>query len=341
MVRWDGKKYTFYPLLSLFPSVLPPTPLPPRMRYFGSSLLSWLKQLIKKVQHPLPSRVNIKVRDGQFSYVGLGTWYSYWRDPYHMLLTVPWAGFFSVLILLYIATNLLFASIYMAGGDCIENAKPDSFLDFFFFSVQTLASIGYGAMYPKTLYSNSIVTIEAMVGLQGIALLTGLAFARFSRATARVVFSQVAVITLYEGKPTLIFRAANQRRNQILEAQMRAYFMRDEVTMEGKFLRRIYDLQLVRNQSPNFVLTWSIMHVIDDSSPLYGVTTESLMQTNSTIIVSLSGVDETVSQVVHARHNYSSRDVIWNHRFVDIIHYTSDGHRYIDYKYFHHVEEQK
>ncbi len=299
-----------------------------------------LKQLLKNIQHPLPSRVNIKVHDGLFTYEGLGTWYSYWRDPYHLLLTVPWAGFFGVLVLLYIAANLLFAFIYMAGGDCIENATPGSFLDFFFFSVQTLASIGYGAMYPKTVYSNSIVTIEAMVGLQGIALITGLAFARFSRATARVVFSKVAVITSYEGKPAFIFRAANQRRNQILEAQMRAYFMRDEVTSEGKFLRRIHDLQLVRNQSPNFTLTWSIVHIIDESSPLYGVTAESLIQTNSTMIVSLSGVDETVSQIVHARHNYSSRDVEWNHRFVDIIHYTSDGHRYIDYKYFHHVEPQ-
>lgn len=284
------------------------------------------------------SCVHIKVRDGEFHFVGAGTWYSYLRDPYHLMLTIPWVSFLSIVVLFYIIVNSLFALAYLAGGDCIQNAATDSFLDAFFFSVQTLATIGYGSMYPKTLYANTVVMVEAMSSLVGIALLTGLAFARFSRPTARVLFSRVAVVTMHDGCPTLIFRTANQRRNQILEAQMRVYLMRDEVTQEGKFIRRIYDLELLRSHSPSFMLTWSIMHKLNKSSPLYNFTPESLMQTRSTIVVSLSGLDETVSQVLHARHNYSPRDIICNSRFVDIIHHTKEGHRYINYKYFHDVE---
>jgi inward rectifier potassium channel len=290
----------------------------------------------KQRQRWIP-RVHIKVQDGRFHVMGMNAWYSYWREPYHLLLTIPWLGFLALIASSYIATNALFALAYLAGGDCIENAKHGSFTDAFFFSVQTLASIGYGAMYPKTIYANIIVTIEAMTGLMGIAVMTGLAFARFSRPSARVVFSSVATIAPYEGVPTLIFRTANKRRNQILEAQMRVYLMRDEVTLEGQFIRRIYDLQLLRSQSPSFTLTWVAMHSIDEFSPLYGMTAESLVQTNSTIVISLSGIDETVSQVVHARHDYTADEILWNNRFVDIIHHTPEGHRYIDYNHFHDV----
>ncbi|MBD2209061.1 ATP-sensitive inward rectifier potassium channel 10 [Nostoc linckia FACHB-104] len=296
-----------------------------------------LNKLFRKQGTHRRSRVHIKIRDGQFQIVGMGVWYSYWRDPYHLLLTVSWPGFFLLIAVAYLATNAVFALVYLAGGDCIENARPGSFLDVFFFSVQTLASIGYGAMYPKTPYANTIVTIEAMVGLMGIAVMTGLAFARFSRPTARVVFSRVAVITPHEGQPTLMFRTANKRRNLILEAQMRVYLMRDEVTAEGHYIRRIHELKLVRNLSPSFTLSWLAMHIIDESSQLYGMTTESLLKTNSSIVISLSGIDETVAQVLHARHTYSATDLLWNYQFVNIMHETSDGHRYIDYQYFHDV----
>ncbi|MBW4643447.1 MAG: ATP-sensitive inward rectifier potassium channel 10 [Goleter apudmare HA4340-LM2] len=296
-----------------------------------------LTKLSKKQRQRLQPRVHIKIRDGQFEIVGLGAWYSYWRDPYHLLLTIPWTGFAVMIATVYVAINTIFALAYLLGGDCVENARPGSFLDFFFFSVQTLASIGYGAMYPKTTYANIIVTIEAMVGLMGIAVMTGLAFARFSRPTARIMFSRVAVITPHEGIATLMFRTANQRRNLILEAQMRVYLLRDEVTAEGQAMRRFHDIKLIRNQSPSFTLTWVAMHVIDQSSPLYGMSAESLLQTNATLVVSVSGIDETVAQVVHARHHYSATEVLWNYRFVDIIHHTPDGHRYIDYKHFHDV----
>lgn len=293
---------------------------------------------LKRLSQKRPQRVHIRNHDGKFEIIGMGAWYSYWRDPYHLLLTIPWTGFLLIVWVSYILINFIFALAYWVGGDCIANARPGSFVDLFFFSVQTLASIGYGAMYPKTLYSNIIVTIEAMTGIVGIALMTGLAFARFSLPSARVIFSNVAVITPYNGVPTLMFRTANQRRNLILEAQMRVYLMRDEITVEGEFIRRLHDLKLLRNQTPSFTLSWLALHPIDESSPLYGMSAESLVQTNANIIISVSGIDETVAQVVHARHQYTARDILWNNRFVDIFHHTSDGHRYIDYKYFHDVE---
>ena len=296
-----------------------------------------LQRFFKKPGKHLHPRVHIQIRNGQFKIMGMGVWHSYWRDPYHLLLTIPWTGFFLLICSSYLAINTLFAFAYWFGGNCIANAKAGSFIDVFFFSVQTLASIGYGVMYPSTLYANIIVTIEAMIGVMGVALMTGLAFARFSRPTARVIFSRVAVITQHEGMPTLMFRTANQRRNMILEAQMGVYLMRDDITLEGESMRKIYDLKLVRNQTPSFSLSWTVMHIIDESSPLYGMTSELLSQTHGLLVISMSGIDETVAQVVHARHNYSANEILWNYKFVDIIYHTPDGHRYFDYTHFHDV----
>jgi inward rectifier potassium channel len=281
--------------------------------------------------------VKIKINDGKFQIQGLGAWYSYWRDPYHLLLTLPWWGFIAIVAIAYIAINTIFALLYLAGGDCLAGARPGSFEDAFFFSVHTLGSIGYGVIAPKTTYANIIVTLEAITSLLIIAVVTGLAFARFSLPTARVLFSRVAVITPYNGVPTLMFRAANQRRNLILEAQLQVYLMRDEITAEEQFIRRIYDLKLIRHRSPSFALTWTAMHPIDEDSPLYGATLESLFESQTTLVISLSGVDETVAQALHARHIYAAQDIMWNHRFVDIVSNSGRGDRCIDYKYFHDV----
>jgi inward rectifier potassium channel len=295
------------------------------------------QKLRSKLTRTRRNIVQIKLLDGQFHLPGGGAWYSYWRDPYHMMLTISWKGFLALIIGAYLGINALFALIYLVGGNNIVNAQPGSFLDAFFFSVQTFASIGYGVMSPQTLYANIVVTIEAMLGIVSIAVMTGLAFARFSRPSARVMFSRVAVITPHDGQPTLIFRTANQRRNQILEAQLRVYLLRDEVTLEGQHIRRIHDLELLRNRTPNFSLTWVVMHPINASSPLYGMTAENLQQAKAMIVISISGLDETVAQVVHARHTYAAQEVLWNHKFIDIVHLSEDGHRYIDYDFFHEV----
>lgn len=292
---------------------------------------------MKKTRRPPRRPVRIVKRNGRLIIEGMGEWYSYWRDPYHLLLTISWPGFIALTSLGYVVINALFSIAYLAGGNCIANARPGNFLDAFFFSVQTLASIGYGAMYPRTTYANAVVTIEALIGLLGVAVGTGLSFARFSRPTALVVFSRVAVIAPHDGVPTLIFRTANQRHNQILEAEVRVRLVRDEANAEGQFMRRFYDLQLVRSQNPVFSLTWTVMHQIDELSPLYGATPEMLAEAETSLVITLSGLDETVSQMIHARHTYALKEILFNMRFVDIISRSKNGDRYVDYARFHDV----
>jgi inward rectifier potassium channel len=286
----------------------------------------------------LPSRnnIHIKVQDGLFSVQGLDKWYSNWQEPYHLMLTLPWMGFIAIVSLLYLALNIGFAGLYLLGGDCIVNGNG-SFQDAFFFSVQTLAGIGYGVLSPKTTYANYIVVIESIAGLFAIALLTGLSFARFSRPTAKVMFSKFAVVMPQNNLPTLMLRTANQRRNQILEAQVTLSLSRDEVTPEGHHIRRFYELQVSRSHNPAFSLPWTLMHPITEQSPLYGFSAQSLAESQSQIIVSLSGIDETVYQNVHARHTYGANSIILNHQLVDIIHVIDDRNRYVDLTSFHHV----
>ncbi len=297
----------------------------------------------KTPRSPLPTRrVNRNKRfdivsNRRFDVKRIGVSHSHWHDPYHLLLTLDWPQFFLLTAICYIVTNALFALLYLAGGDCIKNARPGSFLDAFFFSVQTMATIGYGAMYPSTDYANLLVTLEALIGLLGVAMATGLMFARFSRPTARVLFSRVAVITPHNGLPTLMLRVANERRNQILEAQIGLSLLRDEVTTEGLFIRRFYDLKLLRSQTRTFALSWVVMHVIDENSPLYGATPESLKEVQTDIVVTLMGIDETVSQTVHARHYYMTDEILWNMRFVDIFSKKPDGRRILDFNHFHDV----
>lgn len=293
-----------------------------------------MKQPVTPRKHRLP-RVQIKIQNGRFQVPGLGSWYAYWRDPYHLLLTVPWFAFIVILVVFYLGVNALFAVLYLLQPNAIANARPGSFVDAFFFSVQTLATIGYGSMYPQTVYANAVVTVQSMIGLMSVAVATGLAFARFSRPTARVLFSNVAVVAPYNDVPTLMLRTANKRRNQVLEAQIQLYLMRDEISREGYALRRFYELKLLRHRTASFSLSWTVMHPIDEQSPFYGMTPEALIQSRVTLVASLSGIDETVMQPIYARYTYGAQDILWNHRFVDIFHDTPDGHRYLDYTCFH------
>lgn len=277
------------------------------------------------------------IRYGQFNIVTKGASRFHWRDLYHLLLTISWPRFLTLIGLLYLVTNVLFAFAYLAGGNCVANARPGYFPDAFFFSVQTMATIGYGAMYPSTFYGNVIVALEALTGLLGVAMATGLMFARFSRPTARVIFTREAVIAPYNGVPTLMFRTANQRRNLIVEAQIRVSLLRNEITQEGKFIRRLQDLKLMRSQTPIFALTWLVMHPIDRESPLYGVTPEQLLEDEAELVITLTGLDATVSQTIHTRHSYVACEILWNMEFVDILSNTPDGRRVIDYTLFHSV----
>ncbi|HUK65911.1 MAG TPA: ion channel [Anaeromyxobacteraceae bacterium] len=258
------------------------------------------------------------------------------HDLYHTLLTMPWRSFFGVVLAGYLVVNSLFALGYLALGDAILNARPGSFLDCFFFSVQTLATIGYGQMAPRTLGANILMSLEALLGILGLAITTGLVFARFSRPTARVLFSRVAVVSRYDGVPSLMFRMANAREKQIVEARLRLALLRNERTLEGEPVRRLYDLKLRRSEQPLFALTWTAVHAIDEDSPLYGLTPSGLKESLSDLVVSLTGVDEGLAQTIYARYVYRAEDVRFAARFVDILRATEDRST-IDFTNFHEV----
>jgi len=259
------------------------------------------------------------------------------RDAYHSLLTARWAQFFVLVLFAYLGANLLFASGYLAIGDGIEEARPGNFSDAFFFSVQTMATIGYGKMAPRGLAANLLVTLEALIGLLGLALVTGLVFAKFSRPTARVLFSRNMVITRFDGVPSLLLRIANERGNQIAEAQAHLVLMRTERTAEGEVVRRVHDLHLRRSQSAFFAFTWLLVHPITPDSPLHGETPESLREKDVDLVASMTGLDETLSQSVHARHAWTPDQILWNHHFADVVATLPDGRRAIDYRKFHDV----
>ncbi len=259
-------------------------------------------------------------------------------DLYHALITMTWPRFILGVGLLFLLANASFALAYWAQRGAIINARPGSLLDAFFFSVQTMATIGYGIMYPGTVYANILMTLETLIGLFGLALATGLAFARFSRPRARVLFSANAVVTLYHGLPTLMFRVANQRGNQVLEARVQATLLRNEISPEGHIMRRFHDLSLLRENTPSFTYSWTVMHPLTETSPLFPTTSSALQDADAEIIVLLAGLDETVSQPIHARHIYKPKAILWNHRFRDVLSKDARGAYVINYAEFHDTE---
>jgi inward rectifier potassium channel len=281
---------------------------------------------------PPPARLVARGTADRVLAVGLQRpWFG---DSYHWLLLLSWPRFLLGGVALYLATNALFALLYLAQPGAITNAHP-GFSDAFFFSVQTIATLGYGVMAPATLYANLIVTIETAVGLIFLAVAAGLVFARFSRPTARVLFSRVAVVAPHNGVPTLSLRLANQRRNQILQAEVDVALLLDEVTREGDTIRRFYDLALARRRSPVFAMTFTVMHQIAEGSPLYGATPASLAAQNAELVVTVTGLDETIAAPVNARTSYLSDEILWGHRFIDVMGLSPDGRRTIDYRRFH------
>jgi inward rectifier potassium channel len=258
-------------------------------------------------------------------------------DLYHYLVTVSWPALIGIIASAFIIANLVFAvGYYFDGG--VENARYHSFADMFFFSVQTMATIGYGKMVPATLFSNVLVSIEALTGLLALALMTGLVFAKFSRPTARVRFSRYVVIGPRDGTTSLMIRMANMRANRIVEANIHVVFTRWETTVEGESIRRFYDLIMTRSRSAMFALSWTAVHRIVEDSPLFGQTHDSLANSQPEIVVSITGLDETFSQTIHARHTYALDEIIWGARFADVLMLDPDGSRSVDYTRFDDVE---
>jgi inward rectifier potassium channel len=260
------------------------------------------------------------------------------HDLFHHFMTVSWPRLFATLAAFFLSFDLLFGFLYSLVPGCIANLNPPGFAGDFFFSVETLATVGYGEMHPETFYGHFVAMIEIFVGLMSLALITGLMFARFSRPQARFLFTKNAVVRPIAGKQTLLIRAANERQNVVQDAFARLRMLRDEVTEEGYHIRRIVDLPLLRSEHPMFALGWTIMHVIDDASPLSAETAESLRLSRAVFVLSVSGTDENTGQILMARADYSCADIRWNSRFSDILEEASDGTLHVDYSKFQDIE---
>ena len=288
------------------------------------------------------SRTRFLNRNGSFNVERTGQSFLRTLNPYHALLSMSWLKFHSMVVLSYFLVNILFALAYLAcGSGAIEGSGAISlgqrFFDAFFFSVQTLATIGYGRMSPAGLAANIVVAFEALTGLFGFALATGLLFARFSRPNARIQYSERAVIAPYHDITGFMFRIVNERLNQLIEVNATLTFSRME-THNDKRVRKFYSLPLERNKVTFFPLHWTIVHPIDEKSPLYGVTQKGLEESDAEFAILLTAIDETFSQTVHSRSSYKDDEVVVGARFRDMFLPPENGIVRVDLRRLSEIE---
>ena len=255
------------------------------------------------------------------------------RDAYHSLLSMRWHGVLIVIALLFLVANGVFALLYTATGG-ITGARDGSFRDAFFFSVQTMGTVGYGAMYPTSTAANLVVVAESVTSVILTALATGIVFTRFSQTSAKIVFTSKICIAPMDGVPTLSLRIGNDRASTIFEATIRVVMIRTVTTSEGVKFYRLVDLVLVRDRSPALNRSWTVMHRIDDTSPLHGLTPADFEAGEIEIAASVVGTDDTSLQPVHARCRYESKNIVWGARLADVLSERPDGQLQLDVRRF-------
>jgi inward rectifier potassium channel len=284
---------------------------------------------------PGKKRTGRKVRFGDRVVLTRGLMPNFWGDLYHTSLTISWIRFFAFAALAFLTINTVFAGLYFLGHEPIANARPGSFRDLFYFSIETLATVGYGDMHPQTDYAHILATTEIFTGLSFLAIMTGLVFTRFSRPRARVLFAEHALITQHDRQRVWTVRIANVRLNAITDATARLWMARTQETTDSGTFRSFVELPLLRNESPLFALSWSLFHVIDETSPLNGQTRVNLEAVEAAFVVSLRGHDESLAQNITARRTYRLEEVRWDHRYADILSLDESGKLTIDYDNFH------
>jgi inward rectifier potassium channel len=279
------------------------------------------------------------VRLGGREIIAEGLQLNFWADISHRCMTASWPSFVLGAALVFLSFNALFGLLYFIGDQPIANVKSRDYIDYFYFSIETLSTAGYGDMHPQTHYGHFIATIELFTGIFSMSLMTGLIFARFSRPSARLLFANHPVIANHEGAPTLMVRFANERHNIIGNATARLWLFKDIVTAEGQEVRRFYELPLTRNESPALALSWTLYHVIDEQSPLFGLTADDLAASDVSLVVVVSGYDVIAAQTVHARKPYQHHHILFGRRYVDVLGTSEDGRVTIDYGRFHDTFE--
>ncbi|WP_158826112.1 ion channel [Mucilaginibacter lacusdianchii] len=269
-------------------------------------------------------------RDGSINVIRKGLPFFNTIDNYNSLITMPWPKFWMIVISAYLATNILFASIYVTLG--IENlngadgASPlHHFLDAFFFSAQTLSTVGYGHISPKSVATNFVAAFESMMGLLAFAIATGLLYGRFSRPSAKIAYSSSMLIAPYRitGRG-LMFRLANKRRNTLADVTVEIIFSYNE-NVDGKTVRKFFPLELERRQASILTLSWTVVHPLDDNSPIKNITLEELKATNASFAVLLKAYDDTFAQTVHSRTSYQFDEIVWAARFTPAFYTNETG----------------
>ena len=282
---------------------------------------------------------SISVRVGHFEFLKINADQFDLRDTYHHILTLTWPRFAAMVMAIYLLINFTFAGLYLLGGRCIAELPPGSPADAFFFSVETLATVGYGHMYPNSLYGHCVTTVEIVTGMFGMAVITGLIFIRFSRPTARIIFSKWVVISPFDGVPTLMLRVANVRHVAMAEAEFRVMLFRHEPSQEEESVRRFYPLKLQLDRIIAFPVALTLRHVIDETSPLYGKTPEDLKKSDTRLMASIVCIDTVIPAPVQSAIDYSCDDILWKRRFVEIYAQAPDGRITVDYGRIHQTEE--
>ena len=265
------------------------------------------------------------VRGAPPNWLKLGVSRYDWRDPYHIALTLSWPAFVGVALASILLINVVFAALYLASPGAVQNLQHRDVFMAFFFSLETLATVGYGEMAPDSLYGHAVAAVEIVVGMAFTTVMTGLVFIRFSRPSARFLFADNLVITPHNGRETLMLRLANGRFNAMTSTRVGLGVVLKEVTEEGRPFQAVYDLKLVRSESPIFPLTWTIMHVIDASSPLQGMSPEQLAAMDARFYVALEGRDTALQAVVQDMRTYSHGEIAHGMRYADMITHGEQG----------------
>ena len=263
----------------------------------------------------------------------------FWADISHRCMTASWPAFIGGAVLVFVVFNAIFAAFYWIGDQPIANVAGGAYIDYLYFSIETLSTAGYGDMHPQTHYGHFVAAVELFTGIFSMSLMTGLIFARFSRPNARLLFVAHPVVTNHEGKPTLMLRLANERHNIISNATAKLWLFKNIISMEGETLRRFYELPLTKDQNPGLALSWTLYHVLDENSPLYQTDADDLAASKASFVVVVTGYDVVAAQTVHARKPYDHGDILFGHRYADILDTSDDGRLRVDYGRFHETIE--
>jgi inward rectifier potassium channel len=279
------------------------------------------------------------IRLGDREIITEGLDLSFWADISHRSMTASWPAFIAGAVLVFVVFNAAFAVLYWLGDEPVSNVARNDYLDYLYFSIETLSTAGYGDMHPQTHYGHFIAAVELFTGIFSMSLMTGLIFARFSRPRARLLFANNAVIATQDGKPTLMVRFANERHNIIGNATARLWVLKNTTSKEGQAIRRFNELSLLKNEHPALALSWTLYHVLDETSML-NLDADDMKTAGVSLMVVVSGYDVVAAQTIHARKSYDYTDIRFGQRYADILENLDDGRIRIDYGKFHDTVDE-